>query len=66
MTVITPGSEPSGLIYQFIYLKITMYINKIQFISFLIDRTFRMKMDDFYSKPHSAKWSISQESMGGG
>ena len=52
----------AGLIYKLIYLKVPMYI--IRFIkSFLTDRTFRVKINDFLSDPHLVTCSVPQGSV---
>ena len=52
----------AGLIYKLIYLKVPTYI--IRFIkSFLSDRTFRVKINDFLSDPHDVTCSVPQGSV---
>ena len=52
----------AGLIYKLIYLKVPTYI--IRFIkSFLSDRTFRVKINDFLSDPHAVTCSVPQGSV---
>ena len=52
----------AGLIYKLIYLKVPTYI--IRFIkSFLTDRTFRVKINDFLSDPHLVTCSVPQGSV---
>ena len=52
----------AGLIYKLIYLKVPMYI--IRFIkSFLSDRTFRVKINEYLSDPHLVTCSVPQGSV---
>ena len=49
----------SGLIYKLIYLRVPMYLIKI-IKSFLEDRTFKVKINNFYSDSHPVKCSVPQ------